>query len=227
MRYTSDNTYILLPAYLEEPAIRPVILNLHKHGYRHIIVVDDGSPDHTYDEVMKCPQVLITRHLLNRGKGAAVRTGMEIAKQYGAQAVVTFDADGQHDPEDIEPLLQKLSEGYDIVLGVRAFDPAKMPRSKIIANNIGNFVTWILFGIKTSDSQSGLRVFSRKAIDLIETKADRYSHETEVLKEIKRHRLSYTEVPIQTIYTRHSETKAERQSFITGIKTLIKLIASV
>jgi UDP-N-acetylglucosamine---dolichyl-phosphate N-acetylglucosaminyltransferase len=223
----SKDVFILIPAYLEEPSIKTVIEDLRNCGYHNIIAIDDGSTDQTYDEALKCDGVYIARHLINRGKGAAIRTGIEIAKKLKAQSVVTFDADGQHDPDDIKKLLEILEKGYDVALGVRSFDPTRMPRSKIIANTIANIVTWLLFGVHTSDSQSGLRAYNRRALDLIDTKADRYSYEPEVLKEIKRHNLSYQEVSINTIYTRHSSSKSERQGFITGLKTLFKLISSV
>ncbi len=225
--HSEPAVFILLPAYLEGPSIREVILNLQKHKFNNIIVVDDGSPDNTYSEVLSCPGVHVTRHLVNRGKGAAVRTGMQIAKNLGADVVVTFDADGQHDPSDIPGLLSAIRDGYDVALGARSFDPSLMPRSKIIANTIGNIATWAFCGIKTSDSQGGLRAYSRKAIDMIDTKTDRYSYEPEVLKEIVRNRLSFTEVPVKTIYNTHSSSKVERQGFINGIRTLAKIITSM
>lgn len=225
--YDFTQTFILIPAYLEEPSIRTVINGLKRSGYNNIIVVDDGSPDGTFSEIENCPGVFVARHLINRGKGAAIRTGIELAKQLNAESLVTFDGDGQHDPKDIASLLDTLDKGYDVALGVRPFDSQKMPTSKIVANVIANFVTLLLLGVKTSDSQSGLRAYSRKALDLIETRSDRYSYEPEVLKEIKRHHLRFQEVPVRTIYTQHSSSKSTRQGFVNGLKTLVKLISSV
>lgn len=222
-----DRTFILLPAYLEGPSIYDVLIDLQKHHYYNIIVVDDGSTDETYTQTLKCPGIYVAKHLINRGKGAGIRTGIEIAKQLGAEALVTFDADGQHDASDISALLSVLRDGYDVALGVRKFDPQFMPASKIFANRIANFVTRVFIGFKTADSQSGLRAFNRKALDLIETKTDRYSYELEVLKEIKRHHLTSAEVPIKTIYTNHSTTKRERVTYLRGLQTLIKLITSI
>lgn len=225
--FTGSSVFIVLPAYLEEPSIRNVIGDLQKHHYHNIIVVDDGSPDKTFEEAASCPGIYVARHVINRGKGASVRTGMEIAKHLGADVVVTFDADGQHDAADVTALLSAIRNGYDIALGVRRFDPHFMPPTKIVANRIANFVTRLFIGIKVADSQSGLRAFNRKALAEIKTRTDRYSHELEVLKEIKRHKLTFAEVPIKTIYTEHSSTKLERQSFLTGIKTFLKLITSI
>ncbi len=222
----STSTYILISAYLEEPSIRSVINDLKKHGYQNIIVVDDGSSDNTYGELLKTHGIIITQHLINRGKGAGIRTGMETAKTLGASIVVTFDGDGQHNPADIKKLLAAIDEGFDVALGTRMGDISNMPFTKRIANYIANISTWMLFGLWVSDSQCGLRAFSKKSVDLIETKSDRYAYDPEVLKEIKKHKLSFKEVPIDALYNEHSQTKAERQNFTTGIKTLLKMITS-
>lgn len=222
-----SKTFILISAYLEGPCIRSVVEGLHTQGYRNIIVVDDGSPDRTYEEAMKAGNVYLLQHMVNRGKGAGMRTGTEAAKKLGAEVLVAFDGDGQHSPKDVKKLLEKIAEGYDVVMGTRMLDPRGMPYTKQVANIIGNIITRVLFGITVSDSQSGLRAFSKKALALIETKSDRYTYETEVLKEIVRNRLTYAEVPIEVIYTKHSQTKAVRQSFVNGIKTLIRLLMSL
>lgn len=222
-----EKVFIVIPAYLEQPSIRQVIDELHREGYENIIVVDDGSPDNTYAEAHNAGGIYLLQHMVNRGKGAAMRTGFEAAKKLGAEIAVAFDGDGQHDARDIQNLIKKIAEGYDVVLGTRMKDSRGMPFVKQVANIIGNMVTWMLFGILVSDSQSGLRVFSRKALDLIDTKGDRYTYETEVLKEIARNKLSVCEVPIRVIYTKHSQSKAVRQGFVTGLKTLVRLIISI
>jgi len=218
--------FIVIPAYLEEPAIRDVLTNLQRAGYSNIVVVDDGSSDRTYQEVLKVPHVFAARHLVNRGKGAAVRTGLDIAKQQGADIVVTFDADGQHVAADIGKLVKAIGEGYDVALGRRTFKTEDMPAMKIFFNHIASVITMILFGIKVSDTQCGLRAYSSAALEQIETRADRYAFDTEVIKEIKRHRLKYKEVPIDVIYNEHSQTKAERSTLTHAVKTLIKFITS-
>ena len=100
---TEKKTYIVVPAYNESEVIGLVLGELHKQNYRNIIVVDDGSTDATLLKA-KEKDVIVVRHMLNRGKGAAVKTGIEAAKILRADQVVTFDADGQHEPQDIKKL---------------------------------------------------------------------------------------------------------------------------
>src|SRR4030042_5166562 len=99
--------FIVIPAFNEEPVIRDVITKVKKEGYSNIIVVDDGSPDSTSAQAKKA-EAIVLRHILNRGKGAAIKTGMEAAKIMGADIVVTFDGDGQHDPKDIKKVIHLL-----------------------------------------------------------------------------------------------------------------------
>lgn len=221
-----NHTWILIAAYLEGPSIYSVITDIKKKGYGNIIVVDDGSTDNTYAELLRTEDVTVTKHIINRGKGAAVRTGMEIAKLRQARVVVTMDGDGQHNPENIDALVKKIVDENDVALGTRAEDIANMPFIKRIANFLGNMFSTLLYGINVSDSQCGFRAYSEKAIRLIHTTTDRYGYDSEVLREIKRHKLSYTEVPVDAIYTKHSQSKAERQTFLNGLRTLGKMITS-
>ncbi len=87
-------------------------------------------------------------------------------------------------------------------------------------------MTWVLYGLWVTDSQSGLRAYSRRAVDLIETRTDRYEYDTEVIREIKRHRLAYVEIPIEVRYTAYSTSKRHKQSLVNGVKTVIKLLIS-
>lgn len=226
MKNLKSGTYILIAAYLEGPSIYSVISDIRKNGYSNIIVVDDGSTDNTYSELLRTEGVIVTKHIINRGKGAAVRTGVEIAKLQHAEIVVTMDGDGQHNPENIDALVKKVSHGNDVALGTRAEDIANMPLIKRIANFLGNIFSTLLYGIKVSDSQCGFRAYSEKAIHLIHTTTDRYGYDSEVLREIKRHKLTYAEVPVDAIYTKHSQSKAERQTFLNGLRTLGKMITS-
>lgn len=221
-----DTTFIVMPAFNEAPAIQEAIREVVESGFRHVIVVDDGSDDDTYERARAMPGVVALRHSLNRGKGAAVRTGIEAAKLLGAETVVTMDADGQHNPREIAAMLELIEQAYDVVLGSRLKNPKGMPLHKIAANLVGNCATWVLYGLWVTDSQSGLRAYSRRAIDQIDTRTDRYEYDTEVIREIKRHGLKFTEFPIEVRYTAYSQSKHNRQSIKNGIKALIRLMTS-
>jgi len=221
-------TYIVIPAYNEEKVIQEVITDIQKAGYENIIVVDDGSSDKTFFKAQKILGNLVFRHKIKRGKGAATKTGIEAAKLLGADIIVTVDGDGQHNPADISKLTKPIEfENFDVVLGTRLLNPKGMPFHKIIANHIGNFFTWWLFGLWVTDSQSGFRAYSRHAAEIINTKADRYEYDSEVIREIYLYKLKYVEIPITVRYTDYSMSKIQKQDFLTGLKTLYKIIWSI
>ena len=218
-------TIIVIPAYNEAEVIQSVITEIRSAGYANIIVVDDGSTDDTRKKAAELIGKNALRHKLNRGKGGATKTGIEAAKILGADIIVTVDGDGQHDPKDIKKLIAPILKcTADVVLGTRLIDPTGMPLHKVVANHIGNFFTWYLFGLWVTDSQSGFRAYSRRAADLINTKADRYEYDSEVIREIYIYKLKYVEIPISVRYTDYSMGKVQKQGFINGLKTLYKMI---
>ena len=217
--------WIVIPAYNEEKIIQSVLREIQAAGYYNIIVVDDGSTDATYTKAREMPGIIALRHKLNRGKGAATKTGIEVAKLQNADIIVTLDGDGQHNPLDIEKLLRPIEDQHcDVVLGTRLKNPKGMPWYKILANKIGNVITWYFYGLYVSDSQSGFRAYSRHAAELINTKTDRYEYDSEVIHEIYRYKLSYQEVPIEVRYTAYSMGKVQKQGFWNGLKTFYKIV---
>jgi glycosyltransferase involved in cell wall biosynthesis len=220
--------FIVIPAFNEAQIIQAVIKEIQSVGYQNIIVIDDGSTDDTQKKAAELIGERALRHKINRGKGGATKTGIEAAKLLDAEIIITIDGDGQHDPKDIEKLITPIIKNHcDVVLGTRLIDPLGMPRYKIIANHIGNFFTWLLFGLWVTDSQSGFRAYSRHAAELINTKADRYEYDSEVIREIHLYKLSYKEIPIAVRYTAYSMGKMQKQGFINGLKTLYKMIWNI
>jgi UDP-N-acetylglucosamine---dolichyl-phosphate N-acetylglucosaminyltransferase len=216
---------IVIPVYNEADVIAEVINGIKDCGYHNLIVVDDGSADKTYLYAKATEKALVLRHRINRGKGAAVKTGVIAANFLGANIVVTMDGDGQHDPDDIITLIRPIiEEGYDVVLGSRMLHQKGMPLMKIVANMIGNLCTWVLYGIMVSDSQSGFRAYSKFAALIIDTKADKYEYDSKVIREIKSNRLKCKEVPVKTRYTDYSMGKKNKQGFVNGLKTLIRML---
>ena len=217
---------IVVPAFNEGAVIQQVVEEIQTAGDYLIIVVDDGSSDDTFIKVKDLDGVIALRHKINRGKGAATKTGIVAANAIMADIIVTLDGDGQHDPTDIESLIQPIiCDGYDVVLGTRMIRPdGDMPPLKVVANKIGNLITLMLYGIYVSDSQSGFRAYSTFAATKIDTKADKYEYDSKVIREIKNNRLKFTEVPIKVRYTEHSMGKPQKQGFINGVKTVIRMI---
>lgn len=219
-----QSIYVVIPAYNEEKVIQAVIAEIRAAGYQNIIIIDDGSQDDTFKKA-QAAGVTALHHRLNRGKGAATKTGVEAAKLLGADIIITMDGDGQHNPQDIANLIEPIKKNHcDVVLGTRLKNPEGMPWYKILANKIGNLVTWYFYGLYVSDSQSGFRAYSRHAAELINTKTDRYEYDSEVIREIYLYKLKYQEVPIEVRYTEYSMGKVHKQSFENGLKTLYKII---
>ena len=219
----NNKVYIVIPAFNEESVIQDVIKEIRDAGYENIIVVDDGSDDKTHEKA-KDSGVTALRHKINRGKGAATKTGIEAAKLLGADIIVTMDGDGQHDPKDIEKLIEPIIQNHcDVVLGTRLKNTKGMPWHRIVANHVGNFFTWLLFGLWVTDSQSGFRAYSKHAAEVINTKGDRYEYDSEIIREIYIYKLKFKEVPIAVRYTEYSMGKIHKQGPINAIKTLYKM----
>ncbi|MEI7621708.1 MAG: glycosyltransferase family 2 protein [Candidatus Moraniibacteriota bacterium] len=226
MEKLSKKIFIIIPAFNEATVISAVLREIKVAGYQNIIVIDDGSDDDTCAKAQQEVGVVALKHFLNRGKGAAAKTGIEAAKMLGAEVVVTIDGDGQHNPADIAKMLELIRQGNDVVLGSRLQNPQGMPLWKIVANHFGNFCTWAIYGLWVTDSQSGFRAYSKKAIKSIETKTDRYEYDSEVIREIHRNKLKFTETPIEVRYTKYSMSKVHKMNLKNGLKTLIKMAIS-
>jgi len=205
---------IIVPAFNESQIIFKVLTSLPRKlkGISNIetILVNDGSQDDTLIQAKKV-DVQIVSHAINRGLGAAIKTGLEIAKKKRADIAITFDGDGQHDPADIakvvEPIIEKKA---DLVIGTRFKKLQKVPFDRLIINWFANLATLMMFGVVSTDSQSGLRAFSKKAIDSIDFKGERMDFSSEILLEAKKHNLVICEVPIKAIYTPYSRAKGQK-----------------
>jgi glycosyltransferase involved in cell wall biosynthesis len=213
---------IVIPAYNEERSIIAVIRGLKQQGFVRLIVVDDGSSDRT-SELARQEGVILLRHILNRGLGGALGTGISAALRLGADLIVTFDADGQHDPHDIGRLLEPIENGEaDVVIGSRMLNPIGMPYPRRVANWTANLVTYLLFRVWSTDSQSGLRAFSRHAAARMQLLTSGMEVSSEIIAETVKNGLQWQEVPVKAIYTDYSLSKG--QSFTVGIRTLMRLI---
>ncbi|MFH0853302.1 MAG: glycosyltransferase family 2 protein [bacterium] len=217
---------VVIPAYNEEGTIQAVIDDVHRLT-TEVFVVDDGSIDNT-PLLARATGARVIQHIVNRGLGGALGTGIQAALNQGADIIVTFDADGQHQASDIAKLIKPIQEGQaDVVIGSRMIDKDKtrqMPAIRRFYNWLGNRVTFFLFGIRTSDSQSGLRAFSRIAAQKLEIRSNKMEVSSELIYEIKRHGFRFIEIPIESIYTQYSMSKPTGQNLITGIKTFLRLL---
>jgi len=216
---------IVIPVFNEEEVVKKVIDSLPKKikgiDKITILAVNDGSTDNSASEIKKTRAVLISLPL-NLGYGGANITGIEATKILHADIVVTFDGDGQHNPKEIEKIIQPILSGAaDFVIGVRSINNNKMPKIKKIGNWGMSFITSILSKSWVTDSQSGFKAFSRFAIDKMKIDALGYEFCSELVIEAKRQNIKIKEIPISAIYTDYSMRKG--QSIFNGMNLVVKL----
>ncbi|MFH1047665.1 MAG: glycosyltransferase family 2 protein [Patescibacteria group bacterium] len=212
---------VIVPAYNEANTVGDVVRSLFG-VVDEVIVVDDGSSDETGLRAKQAGATVVA-HVINRGLGAAIGTGIAAALKLEANTLVTFDADGQHRAEDLPRLVESLLAGTaDVAIGIRTMDRQLMPVSRRIANWIGNALTFVLFDKWVNDSQSGLRAFTRDAAMKFDLRCDRMEVSSEIVREIHRNELRLVEVPIRPVYTDYSMSKG--QGFFVGLKTAGKLL---
>ena len=134
-----------------------------------------------------------------------------------------LDADGQHVPADIQRVLEPIQRGeVDFVIGCRLLNPKGMPLSRYLANRAADLCTWLLFGIRVQDSQSGFRAFSRRVAESIGIRTSGMEVCSEMVAEVARRGFRMAEVPITVVYTDYSLSKG--QNFRVGLRTLAKLL---
>lgn len=219
---SEKKVFIVMPAFNEEKVVARVINDVMKEGYRNIVVVDDGSKDKTSIKAESAGAIVV-KHPINRGLGGALKTGIDFALLNEADIIVTFDSDGQHDPAEIKKLVSPILKGKaDAVIGSRLKNPKGMPYIRRIGNFGFNVITYLLFGIWTTDSQSGFRAFSSDAARKISIRTNRMEVSSEIIKEIGHNHIKFTEVPIKAIYTDYS--MAHGQSTLNAFNILGKLI---
>ncbi len=213
--------FIVIAAYNEATTIGGVVTALLER-YDHVVVVDDGSTDGTY-EVLTGMHVHRLRHLVNRGQGAALQTGLDYALGQGADVIVTCDADGQHRAEDIDRLIDPIGQGEaDVVLGSRFLGSANnIPWHRLVLLHGAVWLTRYMSGLPVSDTHNGLRAFSRNAAARVHLNTDRMTHASEILDIVARERLRFVERPVTIDYTAHSLNKG--QSSWAAIHMLAKL----
>jgi glycosyltransferase involved in cell wall biosynthesis len=214
--------WIVVPAYNEGPRLGTTLAGLCAQ-WPNVVVVDDGSRDDTAAVAGRCG-VWLLRHVVNRGQGAALQTGVDFALGRGATVLVTFDSDGQHDPDEIARLVEPVLAGQaDVALGSRFLGGAvAIPPGRRLILRLGVLFTRVFSGIRVSDTHNGLRAFSRRAAECLQITHDRMAHASEILDRIHLHRLRFVEVPVTVRYSR--ETLAKGQSSWNAVRIAGELL---
>lgn len=216
--------FCVIPAFNEEKSITTVIDQV-KPLVDTVVIVDDNSSDQTVNSVTKTDVVLL-KHIINRGQGAALRTGTEYCLNNGADIIVHFDADGQFLSKDIEKVVAPIKSGEaQVVFGSRFLDSAhssEMPIfKKYFIMPLAKAVNKIFFNINLTDPQSGFRAMSSEAARKINWRQDRMAHCSEIMFEVKKNNFKVKEIPIKVIYHNFG------QSFFGGLKILKELFIAM
>ncbi|MDI3537581.1 MAG: hypothetical protein PWP30_2063, partial [Eubacteriaceae bacterium] len=212
---------VIIPAYKPDQRFNKLVEELIEKNF-DLVVVDDGSGDDyklIFKKLQYLKQVELCRHQENRGKGAALKTGIAWAleKYPDTCGVVTADSDGQHKPDDIERIASALEQNGDqLIMGTRDFSGAHVPFKSRWGNRITSFVYFISSGRKCRDTQTGLRgipaEIAKVALDI---SGDRYEYEMNFLMKVAKAQYKIKEVPIETVYideNRSSHFHAVRDS---------------
>lgn len=215
------DTWVVIPLYNEAQVIGGVIRDLLP-AFSNIVCIDDGSRDGGGD-IARSAGARIVTHPINLGQGAALQTGFEYALERGAEYVVTFDADGQHRVVDAKAMLQRArDEDFAIVFGSRFLDDRTKPGflKKIVLKTAVTVTNWTT-RTRLTDAHNGLRVIRADALRKVKLRQDRMAHGTEIVVQLGKAGLPYTEHPVEVIYTDYSRAKG--QSLLNSVNILIDL----
>ena len=219
----NDDVWLVVPLFNEAQVIGDVVRDA-RGTFPNVVCVDDGSKDDSA-RVAEAAGAVVVRHPVNLGQGAALQTGFEYALSVPTMRwVVTFDADGQHQVEDVVVMLDRArAEGLDVVFGSRFLDDrteAGTLKKLVLRAAVG--YTNLTTHTKLTDAHNGLRVMSRSVVERIEISQNRMAHASELVQQIGALDVKYAEGPVHILYTDYS--KAKGQSLWNAVNILAELI---
>ncbi len=218
-----EDTWLVIPLFNEATVIGDVVRNARR-TFPHIVCVDDGSRD---DSVARAREAgaIVLRHAVNLGQGAALQTGIEYARQQpGLRYLVTFDADGQHQVDDVVQMVDLARrDDVAIVFGSRFLDERTEPgRLKKLVLRLAVWFTNRSTGLKLTDAHNGLRVLRIDAARGVNLNQDRMAHASEIVDQLGKTGLPWREAPVHVLYTEYSKSKG--QSLWNSVNILVDLM---
>jgi glycosyltransferase involved in cell wall biosynthesis len=216
---TNTDVWLIIPVYNEAAVIGDVVRDALR-TFPNIVCVDDGSRDGSAERIRAAGAHLV-RHPINLGQGGALQTGIEYARaQPGAEYFVTFDADGQHQVDDVVKMIARLrTEPVDIVVGTRFHgDTSHIPLAKRIVLRTVVALSPTLRKLKLTDAHNGLRAFNRTVAEQIDIQLSGMGHASEIVEMIRHRGWRVAEEPVHIVYTEYSMAKG--QSLINGVNIL-------
>lgn len=192
----SERIVVIIPALNAAPTLGDVVAAARRQ-LEPVLVIDDGSSDATGDAARNAGAIVI-RHDVNRGKGAALKTGFAWALENGFDGVITLDADGQHLPSEIPKFVrEREARGADLIIGGRAHLFGGMLPRRRMANRFSAWTISIAAGTRVTDSQSGFRFYSARLLRTLKLRTNGFDMESEVIVRAGRHGLPIVTIPIE------------------------------
>lgn len=219
-----DSAIVLIPALNAATSLRELVSRLRTVvGEIPILLVDDGSTDHTA-ELARALQVTVLQHKINEGKGAALQTGFTyVWSKTRFDLILTMDADLQHQPEDIPKFFQRYEQTKaDLILGYRARKGTAMPLHRRLSNTLTSMLVSKKTGMNIIDSQCGFRLIHRKVFGNIQLETKRFEAETEFLMKAARLGITLESVPVQTVYENEKSHMTHWATTMNFIKVLLR-----
>jgi glycosyltransferase involved in cell wall biosynthesis len=214
---------VVIPVYNEAPVIKDVVAEVRSR-FPFVVCVDDGSNDGSAEAIAESGAWLV-QHPINLGQGAALRTGMEFALAFeNIKYLVTFDADGQHQIDDVAPMIGLLEQGHaQIVFGSRFLDRrSNVGAAKRVVLSAAVAYTRMTTGLALTDTHNGLRSFTREVAAALDLQMNGMAHASELLHLVAEKGFSYREVPVHIRYTEYSRAKG--QPLINGVNIIFDLL---
>lgn len=221
--WSPADVWLVVPLYNEGAVIGDVVRQA-RQTFPNIVCVDDGSSD---DGALAAAQAgaVVVRHPVNLGQGAALQTGIEYAVSVPSMRwIVTFDADGQHQVEDVVAMLDlATAQGLDVVFGSRFLDERTTPSAaKKVVLKLAVAYTNVSTKTRLTDAHNGLRVISRGVAERIDITQNRMAHASELVAQIGAMDVRYGESPVHILYTDYSTAKG--QSLWNSVNILVELM---